>query len=128
MSLPLRHPLESVTSLDRVLEDLIVRFIINCPPEDFSSVERELFHIEEATWFYTDFVKIMNPKMPNLKIKSFAQHVIKLCPMVWKWDVRAEQALQKFSQYKRSIPVRGAAIFNKTLTKLLLVKLSLIHI
>ncbi|CUS22304.1 LAQU0S05e02366g1_1 [Lachancea quebecensis] len=122
MSLPLRRPLESVTSLDRVLEDLIVRFIINCPPEDFSSVERELFHVEEATWFYTDFVKLMNPKMPNLKIKSFAQHVIKLCPMVWKWDVRAEQALQKFSQYKRSIPVRGAAIFNRSLTKLLLVK------
>ncbi|KAM3164947.1 Nudix hydrolase domain-containing protein [Lachancea thermotolerans] len=122
MSLPLRRPLESVTSLDRVLEDLIVRFIINCPPEDFSSVERELFHVEEATWFYTDFVKLMNPKMPNMKIKSFAQHVIKLCPMVWKWDVRAEQALQKFSQYKRSIPVRGAAIFNRSLTKLLLVK------
>ncbi|SCU87679.1 LAFA_0E08174g1_1 [Lachancea sp. 'fantastica'] len=122
MSLPLRHPLDTAASLDRVLEDLIVRFIINCPPEDFSSVERELFHVEEANWFYTDFVKILNPNLPNLKIKSFAQHVIKLCPMIWKWDVRAEQALQKFSQYKRSIPVRGAAIFNKKLTKLLLVK------
>ncbi|CEP61806.1 decapping enzyme complex catalytic subunit LALA0_S04e01134g [Lachancea lanzarotensis] len=122
MSLPLRHPLDTAASLDRVLEDLIVRFIINCPPEDFSSVERELFHVEEANWFYTDFVKILNPNLPNLKIKSFAQHVIRLCPMVWKWDVRAEQALQKFSQYKRSIPVRGAAIFNKNLTKLLLVK------
>ncbi|SCU85609.1 LADA_0D08548g1_1 [Lachancea dasiensis] len=122
MSLPLRHPLDTSASLDKVLEDLIVRFIINCPAEDFSSVERELFHVEEATWFYTDFVKILNPNLPNLKIKSFAQHVIKLCPMVWKWDVRAEQALQKFSQYKRSIPVRGAAIFNKKLTKLLLVK------
>ncbi|SCV02810.1 LAME_0H05402g1_1 [Lachancea meyersii CBS 8951] len=122
MSLPLRHPLDTAASLDRVLEDLIVRFIINCPPEDFSSVERELFHVEEANWFYTDYVKILNPNLPNLKIKSFAQHVIKLCPMVWKWDVRAEQALQKFSQYKRSIPVRGAAIFNQKLTKLLLVK------
>lgn len=122
MSLPLGHPLENATSLDRVLEDLIVRFIINCPPEDFSSVERELFHVEEASWFYTDFVTLMNPNLPNMRIKSFAQHVIKLCPLVWKWDVKADQALKKFSQYKKSIPVRGAAIFNKSLTKLLLVK------
>ncbi|SCU80377.1 LAMI_0B02058g1_1 [Lachancea mirantina] len=122
MSLPLRRPLENVASLDRALEDLIVRFIINCPAEDFSSVERELFHVEEASWFYTDFIKLMNPNLPNMKIKSFAQHVIKLCPLIWKWDDRAEQALQKFSQYKKSIPVRGAAIFNKSFSKILLVK------
>lgn len=122
MSLPLRHALENVTSPDRVLEDLLVRFIINCPPEDLSSVERELFHFEEASWFYTDFVKIMNPTLPSLKIKSFAQNVIRLCPLVWKWDIKADEALQKFSQYKKSIPVRGAAIFNEKLSKILLVQ------
>lgn len=121
MSLPLRNPLENIT-LDRALEDLLVRFIINCPPEDLSSVERELFQFEEASWFYTDFIKLMNPSLPNLKIKSFAQQIIKLCPLVWKWEVKAEQALQKFSQYKKTIPVRGAAIFNESMTKILLVK------
>lgn len=122
MSLPLRPALEDVSSVDRVLEDLLVRFIINCPPEDLSSVERELFHFEEASWFYTDFIKLMNPTLPSLKIKSFAQRVIKLCPLVWKWDIKADEALQKFSKYKKSIPVRGAAIFNQKLSKILLVQ------
>ncbi|EJS42022.1 dcp2p [Saccharomyces arboricola H-6] len=122
MSLPLRHALENVTSVDRILEDLLVRFIINCPNEDLSSVERELFHFEEASWFYTDFIKLMNPTLPSLKIKSFAQLIIKLCPLIWKWDIKVDEALQQFSKYKKSIPVRGAAIFNDNLSKILLVQ------
>ncbi|CAI4049922.1 decapping enzyme complex catalytic subunit SKDI_14G2060 [Saccharomyces kudriavzevii IFO 1802] len=122
MSLPLRHALENVTSVDRILEDLLVRFIINCPNEDLSSVERELFHFEEASWFYTDFIKLMNPTLPSLKIKSFAQLIIKLCPLIWKWDIKVDEALQQFSKYKKSIPVRGAAIFNENLSKILLVQ------
>ncbi|CCK71996.1 decapping enzyme complex catalytic subunit KNAG_0I02110 [Huiozyma naganishii CBS 8797] len=122
MSLPLRPGLENITSLDRVLEDLLVRFIINCPPEDLSSVERELFHFEEASWFYTDFVRIMNPNLPSMKIKSLSQLFIKLCPLIWKWDIKADEALVKFSKYKKTIPVRGAALFNADLNKMLLVK------
>ncbi|CCH60353.1 hypothetical protein TBLA_0C05550 [Henningerozyma blattae CBS 6284] len=122
MSLPLRHSLENVSSLDRALEDLLVRFIINIPSEDLSSVERELFHFEEASWFYTDFVRLMNPTLPCLKIKSFANHIIHLCPLVWKWDIKADQALHIFSLYKKTIPVRGAAIFNEKMNKILLVK------
>ncbi|EDO18593.1 hypothetical protein Kpol_1048p23 [Vanderwaltozyma polyspora DSM 70294] len=122
MSLPLRHSIETETSLDRILEDLLVRFILNVPPEDLSSVERELFHFEEASWFYTDFIKLINPQLPSLKIKSFATNIIRMCPLVWKWDIKADQALQKFSLYKKSIPVRGAAIFNERFNKILLVK------
>ncbi|SMN18402.1 similar to Saccharomyces cerevisiae YNL118C DCP2 Catalytic subunit of the Dcp1p-Dcp2p decapping enzyme complex, which removes the 5' cap structure from mRNAs prior to their degradation [Maudiozyma saulgeensis] len=123
MSLPLRRGLENTTSIDRIIEDLLVRFIINCPPEDLSSVERELFHFEEASWFYTDFIKLMNPNLPKLKIKQLSQLFIKLCPLVWKWkDIKVDQALSKFSKYKKTIPVRGAAIFNKNMTKILLVK------
>lgn len=121
MSLPLRRPLESV-SLERAVEDLLVRFIINVPPEDLSTVERELFHFEEALWFYIDFIKITNPHLPNLKIKQFAQTIITACPLIWKWDFKPDEALQKFSKYKKTIPVRGAAIFNDSLSKIILVK------
>lgn len=123
MSLPLRPGLENITSVDRVIEDLLVRFIINCPPEDLSSVERELFHFEEAAWFYTDFIKLINPNLPSLKIKQLSQLFIKLCPLIWKWkDIKVVEALAKFSKYKKSIPVRGAAIFNNNMNKILLVK------
>ncbi|AMD19714.1 HCL437Wp [Eremothecium sinecaudum] len=122
MSLPLRSPLDCV-SFERALEDLLVRFIINVPPEDLATIERALFHFEEAHWFYTDFIKLTNPHLPNLKIKTFASYVISLCPLIWKWqDVNPDEALQKFSKYKKSIPVRGAAIFNENLNKILLVK------
>ena len=123
MSLPLRHGLDNVNSIERIVEDLLVRFVINCPPEDLSSVERELFHFEEASWFYTDFIRLINPNLPSLKIKQLSQLFIKLCPVIWKWDnVRVDEALLKFSRYKKTIPVRGAAIFNENLNKILLVK------
>lgn len=121
MSLPLYRPFETV-SLENAVEDLVVRFILNVPPEDLATVERVLFHFEEASWFYTDFVKLMNPYLPNLSIRRFAKLVKDTCPLVWKWDITPEEALVKFSKYKQTIPVRGAAIFNETLSKLLLLK------
>lgn len=121
MSLPLYRPLETV-SLDNAIEDLVVRFILNVPPEDLATVERVLFHFEEASWFYTDFVKLMNPYLPNLSIRSFSKTVKDICPLIWNWDITPENALVKFSMYKRSIPVRGAAIFNENLSKILLLR------
>ena len=121
MSLPLLRPFETV-SLENAVEDLVVRFILNVPPEDLSTVERVLFHFEEASWFYTDFVKLMNPYLPNLSIKSFSKIVIDICPLIWNWDITPENALVKFSNYKKTIPVRGAAIFNDSLSKILLLR------
>lgn len=51
MSIQLRNGLANQT-LDRVLEDLLVRFVVNVPEEDLSSIERIMFQIEEAQWFY----------------------------------------------------------------------------
>ncbi|OEJ88627.1 mRNA-decapping enzyme subunit 2 [Hanseniaspora osmophila] len=127
MSLPLRSPFEDIKSLDRAMEDLLVRFVINCPEEDLSSEERVMFQIEEASWFYLDYVRMANintqESLPKLKIKKFATKMIEICPLIWKWDDETiSQALQKFSLYKKTIPVRGAAIFNETLNKILLVQ------
>ena len=47
MSIQLRNGLANQT-LDRVLEDLLVRFVVNVPEEDLSSIERIMFQIEEA--------------------------------------------------------------------------------
>lgn len=59
MSIQLRNGLAN-QSLDRVLEDLLVRFVVNVPEEDLSSIERTMFQIEEAQWFYADFVRQLN--------------------------------------------------------------------
>lgn len=108
-------------SVDLVLEDLLVRFLVNVPDEDLSSIERVFFQIEEAQWFYTDFVRQLNPLLPSMKMKSFSTKVLKKCPLIWKWGDPLD-AISRFGKYKSTIPVRGVALFNKDLTKVVLVK------
>lgn len=120
MSIPLREGFVDET-LERCLEDLLVRFVVNCPEEDLSSIERVLFQIEEAHWFYQDFLRTLNPLLPSMKMKQFTNRLIEQCPLIWKWGDPSE-ALALFGKYKSTIPVRGCALLNPTLDKMLLVK------
>lgn len=120
MSILLRDGLVN-QSVDHVLEDLLVRFVINVPDEDLSSMERVFFQVEEAQWFYTDFVRVLNPQLPSMKMKSFAPKILSKCPMLWKWGDPAD-ALSGFGRYKQTIPVRGVAMLNHDFTKVVLVK------
>lgn len=120
MSIQLRDGLHN-QSVDRILEDILVRFVVNVPKEDLSSLERVFFQVEEGQWFYTDFVRLLNPTLPPMKMKSFAPRILSKCPLVWKWGNPSE-ALSQFGKYKSTIPVRGIALMNKDLTKLLLVR------
>lgn len=108
-------------TLDHCLEDLIVRFVVNCPEEDLSSYERVLFQIEEANWFYLDYVTTLNPLLQPKRMKHFTRSIVKLCPVVWKWG-DPEVALASFGKYKSTIPVRGCALINSNMDKVLLVK------
>ncbi|KAI5962646.1 DCP2 [Candida pseudojiufengensis] len=120
MSIQLRNGLANQT-LDHVLEDLIVRFLINVPEEDLSSIERIFFQVEEAHWFYLDFVRQLNPNLPALKMRNFSTKILEKCPLIWKWGDPTD-ALSRFGKYKSTIPVRGVALFTKDLSKILLVK------
>lgn len=107
--------------IDRVFEDILVRFVVNVPKEDLSSLERFFFQVEEAHWFYMDFVRLFNPALPSMKMKSFAPRILKQCPLLWKWG-DPNEALSQFGKYKSTIPVRGIALMNKALTKVVLVR------
>ncbi|WPK27587.1 hypothetical protein PUMCH_004980 [Australozyma saopauloensis] len=120
MSIHLRDGLLN-QSFDHVLEDILVRFVVNVPKEDLSSLERVFFQVEEGQWFYTDFVRLANPSLPSMKMKSFAPKILGKCPLVWKWGDPSE-ALSQFGKYKSTIPVRGIALMNRDLTKLVLVR------
>lgn len=120
MSIQLQDGL-SGQPVDRVLEDLLVRFLVNAPDEDLSSIERIFFQVEEAQWFYLDFVRQLNPLLPAMKMKSFAPALLSKCPLLWRWgDPR--DAISKFGKYKSTIPVRGIALMNKELNKIVLVQ------
>mgnify|MGYP003365491485 CR=1 FL=1 len=121
MSIHLREGFANET-LERVLEDLAVRFVVNCPAEDLSSSERVLFQIEEAHWFYEDFIRPLNMLFPAMKMNQFTSKILQRCPMVWRWEETSKQALAKFGKYKSIIPVRGCALLNTDRSKLLLVQ------
>ena len=38
--------------LKDVIDDLAIRFVVNCPAEEQESFERLLFQVEAAFWFY----------------------------------------------------------------------------
>ncbi|KAJ3264873.1 mRNA-decapping enzyme subunit 2 [Chytriomyces hyalinus] len=105
-----------------VLEDLQSRFIINVPLDELATVERICFQIEQAHWFYEDFVREANPRLPSLSLKNFSSHFFAQCPLLVHWASDHEQAFSTFMEYKVRVPVCGAIILNEALDKVLLVR------
>ncbi|TPX61252.1 hypothetical protein SpCBS45565_g07310 [Spizellomyces sp. 'palustris'] len=109
-------------SFQEVLDDLQSRFIINIPEEELASVERICFQIEQAHWFYEDFVREENPRLPSFSLKNFCAQFFRHCPLLHRWAHDHETAFQNFMEYKVRVPVCGAIILNERLDKVLLVK------
>jgi mRNA-decapping enzyme subunit 2 len=56
------------------LDDLAARFIINLPTTELESgPERICFQIEQAHWFYVDFLQPKNPKLVRHRKKEKKQ-------------------------------------------------------
>ncbi|TPX46533.1 hypothetical protein SeMB42_g03649 [Synchytrium endobioticum] len=111
-------------SLVDALEDLSSRFIINVTDSELSKTERICFHIEQAHWFYEDFVREQNPALPHLELGPFMQQLFKHCKTlgVVLGGASPHAAYAEFRKYKRTVPVCGAIILNHTLDKVLLVR------
>lgn len=112
--------------LEEVLDDLVQRFIVNIPPEDFQSFERLFFHIEEAHWFYEDFWREESKNrgfiLSSLSFTEFAELIFHHCPFLAPFKHSVQQHAKSFASYKSQVPVYGAALFNASLDKLVLVK------
>ncbi|TAQ87410.1 hypothetical protein B7494_g4248 [Chlorociboria aeruginascens] len=111
--------------LEDWLDDLCVRFIINLPQDDLSTVPRICFHIEEAQWFYEDFIRPQNPSLPSLNLRDFFRRISTHCPIlqaISKDNDTFTQAFEEFLQYKARIPVRGAIMLNEAMDAVVLVK------
>lgn len=63
-------------SCSQVLDDLAVRFVLNCPAEEQESFERLLFQVEAAFWFYDDqYREIWPHAFPTLTLLTFSQQL-----------------------------------------------------
>lgn len=105
------------------LDDLCVRFIVNLPHEELQSVERICFQIEEAQWFYEDFIRPLDPRLPSMNLRMFSQRMFQHCPLFAGFsEDHFLEAFQHFLQYKTRVPVRGAIMLNDDMTHAVLVK------
>ncbi len=109
-------------TLTSVIDDLIIRFIMNCPDEVFESFNRLFFQIEEAHWFYEDFYREHNSELPSLSFKQFVDEIFKQCPALQPYRDAIDKHTQSFYEYKNTVPVFGAIILNQARDKVLLVK------
>ena len=112
-----------LTSHTLGLDDLCVRFIINLPQEELESVERICFQVEEAQWFYEDFVRPLDPDLPSLNLRNFCLRIFQHCPLLSQFSsYHHTTAFSEFLAYKTRVPVRGAIMLNHDMDAVVLVK------
>lgn len=105
------------------LDDLCVRFILNLPREELESVERICFQVEEAQWFYEDFIRPLDPTLPSMSLRAFCLRIFQRCPLLSEFSQDHHlAAFSEFLAYKIRVPVRGAILLNHAMDQVLLVK------
>ncbi|KAI9492579.1 DCP2-domain-containing protein [Zychaea mexicana] len=112
----------ATATFEEILDDLSSRFIINVPEAEQQSPERICFQVEQAHWFYEDFVRLLQPSLPSFQLKTFSEKIFKHCPLMEQWAHQHERAYANFMQYRFRIPVCGAILLNETLDQCVLVK------
>lgn len=86
-------------------------------------MERICFQVEEAQWFYEDFIRPLDPALPSLTLKAFALRIFQHCPLMSQWShYHHITAFSEFLAYKTRVPVRGAILLNESMDEVVLVK------
>ncbi|CAG8500581.1 5284_t:CDS:2 [Acaulospora morrowiae] len=110
-------------TFSEILDDLSSRFIINVPEEELASIERICFQIEQAHWFYEDFVREQNPNLPSFNLKNFsAKYILAFKILKLISNLNHEKAFADFMQYKIRVPVCGAIMLNDKMDQTLYAK------
>lgn len=124
-------------SFVEVLEDLSSRFIVNLPSEELQRIERICFQVEQAHWFYEDFLRPLNSSLPSLNLRKFSIYILQTAsltvPLIRQyissgsgsnngatvqWEdlggatYGLEAAFDEFLKYKTRVPVCGAVLLS----------------
>jgi ADP-ribose pyrophosphatase YjhB (NUDIX family) len=110
-------------TLDMAMADLASRFVVNCPSEEQESIDRCMWQVEAAHWFYEDMYRRHHRDLPFLNFKDFTMAFFKECPAMMNQSEEAiARSVNLFQKYKRKVPVCGAIMLNTAMTKCVLVK------
>ncbi|XP_022765361.1 mRNA-decapping enzyme subunit 2-like isoform X2 [Durio zibethinus] len=94
-------PLKNGLPPQELLDDLCSRFVLNVPKEDQQSLERILFLVEYAYWFYEDNTVEKNPLLKSLNLKEFTSLCILYLMHPYCWAIILDET------YERCILVKG---------------------
>ncbi|KAF4636787.1 hypothetical protein G7Y89_g1285 [Cudoniella acicularis] len=109
--------------LEEWLDDLCVRFIINLPEDDLKDIPRICFQVEEAQWYYEDFIRPLDPSLPSMSLRNFCLRIFAHCPLLSPFSQGHHmRAFEDFLAYKTRVPVRGAIMLNENMDSVVLVK------
>ena len=72
---------------------------------------RICFQIEQAHWFYEDFIREEHPSYPSYSLKHFSSLFFASCPLLQSFD--PNYAYSKFMEYKTRVPVCGGILLNE---------------
>ena len=106
------------------LEDVHTRFLLNLPEEELATADRILFQIEQAWWFYEDWIcdredTTTTGALPRFKhLKPFAVEMFQFSPLLDTQQFHAMWAL--LSKYKRKISTYGCILLNSDGTKMIM--------
>lgn len=95
---------------------------MNCPAEEFQSFERLFFQLEQAHWFYEDFLREKDGRLPGFSLKDFCAQFFEFCPLLNAYRGTFDENYAKFHSYKVRVPTCGAIMMNSDLTKMVLVR------
>ena len=103
------------------LENVHTRFLLNVPASELKTFDRIFFQIEQAWWFYEDFIADVNPEL-NLPrftaLKPFARVMFDYSALL---DSKKFQEMwTAFGVYKQGIANYGCILLNVDCTKLIL--------
>lgn len=115
------------TTLSDWLDDLSVRFLLNLPDSELREMPRIAFQVEEAQWFYEDFIRpaslALGHPLPQLRLEEFFMALMHHCPILTSLGAEAHKfAFDEFLRYKQRVPVRGAILLDDRMEKVVLVK------
>lgn len=112
-------------AFEEAMDDVHTRFILNLPDEELSSSDRIFFQLEQAWWFYDDFICDANTdtakKLPRFKhMKPFSLAMFNFSPLLKPMLQNFDKMYEEFSNYKRSISTYGTILLNLDGTKIAL--------
>jgi len=105
-----------------VYMELAARFVLNAPPEELADGNRLLFLVEQAHWYYEDFIREKDKSLPTLTLRVFATNMFATVPQLKSRFKDISTIYAKFLAYKFSVPTCGAVLLNPAMDKCLMVR------